>query len=365
MSSAASSSAMTGTCSSARACAKRSGSSCAPSSGSSSRSGARAVDSMTFSRPSGGQEPPGAPPPGARASPGARSCRRRPGEPVSAPGPPCSVNRPPGCSAPETTGRIRSRRRRHRRREPVKTRAAMLWDTGRDWEIAELDLDEPKQGEVLIRWVAAGLCHSDEHLRHGDIVPRFPIVGGHEGAGIIEKVGPGRLARQGGRPRRHLLPARLRPLPLLRHRALEHLRPRGDDPRRLHARRHVPLPRRRPGRRRDVHARLLQPVQRDLRDQLRQRRQGPAAGDRRARRLRRPDRLVQRGLRRRRGAGRDRDHLRHRRHRLQRRPGRQPRRRGQHHRRRPAGQQARDGRRPRAPPTASPAPPRPTSSPRS
>ena len=73
----------------------------------------------------------------------------------------------------------------------MKTRAAMLWDTGRDWEIAELDLDEPKQGEVLIRWVAAGLCHSDEHLRHGDIVPRFPIVGGHEGAGIIEEIGPG------------------------------------------------------------------------------------------------------------------------------------------------------------------------------
>jgi S-(hydroxymethyl)glutathione dehydrogenase/alcohol dehydrogenase len=67
----------------------------------------------------------------------------------------------------------------------------MLRDTGTDWEIAELELDEPKANEVLIRWVAAGLCHSDEHLRHGDIVPRFPIVGGHEGAGIIEKVGPG------------------------------------------------------------------------------------------------------------------------------------------------------------------------------
>ncbi len=39
--------------------------------------------------------------------------------------------------------------------------------------------------------MAAGLCHSDEHLRHGDLVPRFPIVGGHEGAGIIEEVGPG------------------------------------------------------------------------------------------------------------------------------------------------------------------------------
>jgi alcohol dehydrogenase (nicotinoprotein) len=73
----------------------------------------------------------------------------------------------------------------------VKTKGAVLREAGRDWEVIELDLDEPKDGEVLIRFVAAGLCHSDEHLRHGDIVPRFPLVGGHEGAGIIEKVGPG------------------------------------------------------------------------------------------------------------------------------------------------------------------------------
>ncbi len=73
----------------------------------------------------------------------------------------------------------------------MKTRAAILWELGRNWEIEEIELDEPKGGEVLIRFVAAGLCHSDEHLRHGDIVPRFPIVGGHEGAGIIEAVGPG------------------------------------------------------------------------------------------------------------------------------------------------------------------------------
>ena len=63
--------------------------------------------------------------------------------------------------------------------------------TGQDFEVTELDLDPPKAGEVLIRYVAAGLCHSDEHLRHGDIVPRFPMVGGHEGAGIIEEVGDG------------------------------------------------------------------------------------------------------------------------------------------------------------------------------
>ena len=73
----------------------------------------------------------------------------------------------------------------------MKTRAAVLRGVGQDFEVTELDLDPPKTGEVLIRYVAAGLCHSDEHLRHGDIVPRFPIVGGHEGAGIIEEVGPG------------------------------------------------------------------------------------------------------------------------------------------------------------------------------
>ena len=73
----------------------------------------------------------------------------------------------------------------------MKTKGAVLWELGRDWEVVELDLDGPKEGEVLIRYVAAGFCHSDEHLRHGDIVPRFPIVGGHEGAGIIEEVGAG------------------------------------------------------------------------------------------------------------------------------------------------------------------------------
>src|ERR1700759_2238679 len=73
----------------------------------------------------------------------------------------------------------------------MKTRAAVLRGEAQDFEITELNMDPPKAGEVLIRFVAAGLCHSDEHLRHGAIVPRFPIVGGHEGAGIIEEIGPG------------------------------------------------------------------------------------------------------------------------------------------------------------------------------
>ncbi|MBO0685199.1 MAG: alcohol dehydrogenase catalytic domain-containing protein, partial [Candidatus Dormibacteraeota bacterium] len=73
----------------------------------------------------------------------------------------------------------------------MKTKAAVLHGPGTDWEITELDLDPPGENEVLIRYVASGLCHSDEHLRTGDLVPRYPVVGGHEGAGIIEEVGPG------------------------------------------------------------------------------------------------------------------------------------------------------------------------------
>jgi len=73
----------------------------------------------------------------------------------------------------------------------MKVKAAVLYDVKAPFEITELDLDGPGPGEVLIRYVAAGLCHSDLHLTDGDLVPRFPIVGGHEGAGIIEEVGPG------------------------------------------------------------------------------------------------------------------------------------------------------------------------------
>jgi S-(hydroxymethyl)glutathione dehydrogenase/alcohol dehydrogenase len=73
----------------------------------------------------------------------------------------------------------------------MKTKAAILREAGKDWEVIELDLDPPKAGEVLVRYAASGLCHSDDHLRTGDIPVRYPIVGGHEGAGVIEEVGPG------------------------------------------------------------------------------------------------------------------------------------------------------------------------------
>jgi S-(hydroxymethyl)glutathione dehydrogenase/alcohol dehydrogenase len=73
----------------------------------------------------------------------------------------------------------------------VKTKAAVVYETGKPIEIVELDLDGPQAGEVLIRYTHAGLCHSDVHISHGDLEARLPMVLGHEGAGVIEEVGPG------------------------------------------------------------------------------------------------------------------------------------------------------------------------------
>jgi alcohol dehydrogenase (nicotinoprotein) len=73
----------------------------------------------------------------------------------------------------------------------MKTQAAVVYEPGKRIEIEELDLDKPQDGEVLIRYTHAGLCHSDVHVAHGDLEARLPMVLGHEGAGIIEEVGPG------------------------------------------------------------------------------------------------------------------------------------------------------------------------------
>ncbi|MFC5993632.1 NDMA-dependent alcohol dehydrogenase [Pseudonocardia hispaniensis] len=71
----------------------------------------------------------------------------------------------------------------------MKTRAAVVFAPGEEWEVVELELDPPKAGEVQVQMVAAGLCHSDEHMRLGELKPRYPLVGGHEGAGIVTAVG--------------------------------------------------------------------------------------------------------------------------------------------------------------------------------
>jgi S-(hydroxymethyl)glutathione dehydrogenase/alcohol dehydrogenase len=75
----------------------------------------------------------------------------------------------------------------------IRTTAAVMRGVGRDWEIIELNLDPPKQHEIRVRYLASGLCHSDEHLRTSDFwgdMARLPMVGGHEGAGVVEAVGP-------------------------------------------------------------------------------------------------------------------------------------------------------------------------------
>lgn len=76
----------------------------------------------------------------------------------------------------------------------VKTKAAILWERNTPWSVEEIDLDPPKTGEVLVELAASGMCHSDEHIVTGDLAGATaepPCIGGHEGAGVVEEVGPG------------------------------------------------------------------------------------------------------------------------------------------------------------------------------
>ncbi len=74
----------------------------------------------------------------------------------------------------------------------MKVKAAVIKGVNQPWEIEEIDLGDPVAGEVQVKLAASGLCHSDEHLRTGaSPLPSFPALGGHEGAGVVTKVGPG------------------------------------------------------------------------------------------------------------------------------------------------------------------------------
>jgi len=70
-------------------------------------------------------------------------------------------------------------------------RAAVLREIGAPLQLEEVELDEPRAGEVGVRIEAAGVCHSDLHYMVGDLKAKLPLVVGHEGAGIIESLGPG------------------------------------------------------------------------------------------------------------------------------------------------------------------------------
>jgi S-(hydroxymethyl)glutathione dehydrogenase / alcohol dehydrogenase len=74
----------------------------------------------------------------------------------------------------------------------VKVRAAVLEEFGQPLAVQEVELEEPKAGEALVRLVACGVCHTDLYTASGaDPTGYTPCVLGHEGAGVVESVGPG------------------------------------------------------------------------------------------------------------------------------------------------------------------------------
>lgn len=73
----------------------------------------------------------------------------------------------------------------------MKIQAAVFYEPGVPFSVEELDLEAPREGEVLVRVAAAGVCHSDWHLMTGATKHAVPVVPGHEGAGVVEAVGSG------------------------------------------------------------------------------------------------------------------------------------------------------------------------------
>ncbi|MBC7712135.1 MAG: S-(hydroxymethyl)glutathione dehydrogenase/class III alcohol dehydrogenase [Rhizobacter sp.] len=74
----------------------------------------------------------------------------------------------------------------------MKIRAAVAWKPNAPLSIEEVDLEGPKKGEVLIKVVATGVCHTDAYTLSGmDSEGLFPVILGHEGGGIVEEVGEG------------------------------------------------------------------------------------------------------------------------------------------------------------------------------
>lgn len=74
----------------------------------------------------------------------------------------------------------------------MKTKGALIWEFNQPWSVEEIEIGDPRNDEVKIQMEAAGMCRSDHHLVTGDIpMAGFPVLGGHEGAGIVTEVGPG------------------------------------------------------------------------------------------------------------------------------------------------------------------------------
>ena len=73
----------------------------------------------------------------------------------------------------------------------MKTKGALIWEFNQPWSIEEIEIGDPVKDEVKIQMEASGMCHSDHHLVTGDIpMMGFPVLGGHEGAGIVTIAAP-------------------------------------------------------------------------------------------------------------------------------------------------------------------------------
>lgn len=77
-------------------------------------------------------------------------------------------------------------------------KAAVLREVHKPLTVEEIELGSPQQNEVLVRIEASGVCHSDLHRIHGDFPSPLPMVMGHEGAGVVEELGPGVIGLEVG-----------------------------------------------------------------------------------------------------------------------------------------------------------------------
>ena len=71
----------------------------------------------------------------------------------------------------------------------MRIKAAVAWRAGAELSIEDVDLDDPRDDEILVRVEAVGVCHTDDNARLGRLPVVFPIILGHEGAGVVERVG--------------------------------------------------------------------------------------------------------------------------------------------------------------------------------
>ncbi|KAJ7327110.1 hypothetical protein JRQ81_016869 [Phrynocephalus forsythii] len=73
----------------------------------------------------------------------------------------------------------------------IKCKAAVVWEPKKPFSIVEIEVAPPKAHEVRIKILASGICRSDDHVLSGALVVTFPIILGHEAAGVVESVGEG------------------------------------------------------------------------------------------------------------------------------------------------------------------------------